>query len=372
MAASLTIRRVEPWAEPGWDEYVASHPRAAVYHSSTWCRVVAETGGYRSACLVLEENGRVEGILPLMAVKSRLTGNRLVSLPFSDVCYPLASCTEAARALIREAGRIKEEEGCSLIELRGASALPQNTTISKEADAEGNPPSGPEVEMGFSPVCHYTNYITPLTPDTEAVKKTFHKTSVRQTINKSFRLGVQVRRGEGEADMAEFYRLYLLNRRRHGIPPQPERLFDTIFATMRSEPQAILYLAEHGGRAIASLVVLRYRSVAYAKYEGVDEAFRHLVPVYGLLWKSMEEAALDGFELYDWGRTAKDNPGLNAFKSRWGTEAQELSYYFHPPSRSPSVVDSSSLKYRLFTAMVRRMPLSICKAVGGRIFRHFG
>jgi lipid II:glycine glycyltransferase (peptidoglycan interpeptide bridge formation enzyme) len=165
---------------------------------------------------------------------------------------------------------------------------------------------------------------------------------VRQTINKAIKLGVTVRRGEGAADLRAFHRLYARNRRRHGIPPQPMSLFSSLLAHLRGTPEATLYLAEHDGRPLAGLIVVRFSGVTYAKYEGVDEERRDLLPVYPLLWQAIADACAAGDRAFDFGRTATDNPGLMAFKSRWGTEPIEMPYYFSPPSEGLSTVPASS------------------------------
>ena len=141
---------------------------------------------------------------------------------------------------------------------------------------------------------------------------------------------------------------------------------------MHDAPRAFLYLAEHESKAVAGLIVIRFNGVTYAKYEGVDDTRRDLVPLYPLFWRTIEDALKEGDRFYDFGRTAADNPGLNEFKQRWGTTHVELPYYFDPPREGVSVVRSDSLKYRLFTAAFRRMPESWSIRVGERIFRHFG
>ena len=76
----------------------------------------------------------------------------------------------------------------------------------------GEPPE--PAAQGFVPAAHFLNYVTPLTADADAVRRTFSKTAVRQTINKALKLGVTVRRGDGPADLRAFYDLYVRNRRR--------------------------------------------------------------------------------------------------------------------------------------------------------------
>lgn len=347
---------VEPWMDARWDAYVASHPRATVYHTSAWIRLVCEIGRYPSLCLLHERDGGVTGVLPLVAVDSALTGKRISTLPFSDSCFALADDEETAASLLEEARSIRARRGASFYEMRGAPALRDGSAAAFS---------------GFARSSHFSNYVIPLAGDTEAVRKTFARTSVRQTITKGERLGVVVRVGSAH-DLDAFYDLYVKNRRRHGIPPQPKSLFARILERMNDAPRAQLYLAEHEGKAYAGLIVIRYNGVTYAKYEGVDETRRDLVPLYPLFWKTIEDAINAGDRGYDFGRTAADNPGLNEFKQRWGTTQVELPYYFDPPREGVSVVRSDSLKYRLFTTAFRRMPESWSVRIGERIFRHFG
>lgn len=347
---------VEPWTDARWDAYVASHPRATVYHTAAWIRLVCEIGRYPSLCLLSERDGRVTGVLPLVAVDSRLTGKRISTLPFSDACFALADEEETAASLLEEARSIRTRRGVLFYEMRGAPALRDPTLVGF---------------TGFARSAHFSNYLIPLSGDAEAVRKTFARTSVRQTITKGERLGVTVRVG-GVADLDVFYDLYVKNRRRHGIPPQPKSLFARILERMTDSPRAMLYLAEHESKAVAGLIVIRYNGVTYAKYEGVDETRRELVALYPLFWKTIEDAVQAGDRFYDFGRTAGDNRGLNEFKQRWGTTQVELPYYFDPPREGISVVRSDSLKYRLFTSAFRRMPESWSIRIGERIFRHFG
>jgi len=356
---------VIPWESNEWDDYVSSHEGATVYHTSAWCRIVTETGRYTPRFMLARRDGGVTGILPALEVRSRLTGNRLVSLPFSDVCGPLANDDESADLLLREALRQRETRRLAFYELRG-------TPLVAGQDPQTAEGGDPRVIGEFQRQEHFYGYEVPLSGDTEAVRMTFSKKSIRQSISKSLKLGVEVRRGEGAADLRLFYNLYALNRKRHGIPPQPLRLFNRIFEVMRGSPEASLYIAQFEGQCAAALIVFRFRGVAYAKYEGVDETYRRVLPVNPMIWQSIQDACAAGDRFFDFGRTAADNRGLNDFKGRWGTQQRTLPYFFNPPSEGLSVVKSDSLKYRLFTGVFRRMPLGLSIRIGDKIFRHFG
>jgi CelD/BcsL family acetyltransferase involved in cellulose biosynthesis len=352
----VALHVVEPWTDPRWDAFVASHPRATVYHTSAWIQIVCDIGRYPSLCLLHEHDGRVTGILPLAAIDSRLTGRRISSLPFSDMGFALAEDPATARALIDEARVLRDRRGAAFYEMRGAAVLRDGTELPAD---------------GFARAGHFFDYLLPLNPDTGAMLATFSKKSVRYMISKGEKQGVTVRRG-GNDDLDAFYELYVRTRRRHGVPPQPRRLFLDILTSLRGSPGSALHLAEHEGRALAATLTLRYNGTTYLKYEVVDETRRHLSPVHPLLWQTIQEAALAGDRWYDFGRTAADNQGLSEFKRRWGTTAVELPYYFDPPGEGMSVVKSDSLKYRVFTRVFKAMPPAWSVRLGERIFRHFG
>ena len=354
----MNTNLVIPWETPAWDDYVAQHPGGGVYHTSAWIRTVCEAGGYAPVCIVAREGGAIAGLLPAVAIESRLTGRRLTSLPFSDRCGVLADTADVAEMIVAEAAAQREQRRLGFHEMRDAPRL-----------ADG---SEAAVDSTYAQDLHFHNYVIPLSPDPDTVRATFSRKSVRQTISKGARLGVSVRRGEGGDDLRRFYHLYALNRKRHGIPPQPISLFETLLERFRESPQALLYLAEAEGHSVAALIVIRYGGVCYAKYEGIDDSARHLQPIYPLFWETIRDACTNGDRIYDFGRTADDNQGLMDFKRRWGTEQVPLPYYSAPPGDALSTVRSDSLKYRLFTGTFRRLPLGLSAWIGARIFRHFG
>jgi len=333
-----------------------------MYHTAVWSRVVTESAGYRSAAFVARRDARICGILPAAEVRSRLTGMRLVSLPFSDECYALADDATSARALTESAFAYRASRRLARYEIRGPAFLRDGTRIAPEASAG----------VSFAVDSHFSNFVIPLVDDPDAVRATFARKAVRQTINKALRLGVRVWESDDSRDTGVFYRLYALNRKRHGIPPQPRSFFARIRAELTDTPRARLYVADVASHPVAALITIEYRGVTCAKYEGVDTSMRKVLPIYPLMWQAIESACLAGHTRYDFGRTAHDNEGLCEFKSRWGTERIAMPYYRFPPSEGISTVRANSVKYRVFTGLFRRMPLGLFCAAGSRLFRHFG
>src|SRR5580704_3941281 len=86
----MQLYTLNPMLDRRWDELVASHPKASVFHCKGWLKALSATYGYRPVVLTSTPPGQQlsDGIV-FCEVKSWITGNRLVSLPFADHSEPL-------------------------------------------------------------------------------------------------------------------------------------------------------------------------------------------------------------------------------------------------------------------------------------------
>src|SRR3954453_1663068 len=90
----LSLRDVERW-----DRFVLEHPDATFCHRAGWARVLRRAFGYDTHFLFVEEGERITGVLPLVAVRSRLFGSFLVSSAFAVYGGPVCA-DDAARQLL--------------------------------------------------------------------------------------------------------------------------------------------------------------------------------------------------------------------------------------------------------------------------------
>lgn len=82
----MQLYPIDPLLDSRWDDLVASHPRASAFHHKGWLEALAITYGYRPMALTSSPAGKPlsDGVV-FCEVKSWITGNRLVSLPFTTV-----------------------------------------------------------------------------------------------------------------------------------------------------------------------------------------------------------------------------------------------------------------------------------------------
>ena len=112
-----------------WDDAVRRSPEWTHFHLYGWRGVVERVFGHECIYLAARNgDGRLDGVLPLVRVKSVVFGHYLVSMPFVNYGGPLG--TEAAvRALVAHAVGLAREQHVELLELRCREPLPVDPTL---------------------------------------------------------------------------------------------------------------------------------------------------------------------------------------------------------------------------------------------------
>jgi len=341
------MKILDPTITEGWDEKVAALSGCSFFHSSAWARVLKGAYGYCPQYVVIEENGRFSAAVPLMEVKSLLTGKRAVSLPFTDYCEPLVPHAEVTRVLdaIVHEGR---KRGWRYIELRGGSEL-----------------------LGDSPAsAWFYRHTLDLTPGTDALFKAL-RDSTRRNIKKAGKEGVEVRFEDTSESLREFYRLNCLTRREHGLPPQPWHFFEHLHEEILSKGMGAVALAFFRGNAIASNVYLHTNGEVIYKYGASDKAHQNLRANNVVMWEAIKLYAARGFKSLCFGRTEPENEGLRQFKSGWGTEESIINYYRYNMAANAFVPGPKTVSARA-NRIFSRMPIPALKAIGGLLYRHMG
>src|SRR3989442_10793821 len=87
-SSAVEARLINPLCDSDWDCLVASHPDASFFHSAAWAKVLNKTYGHAPFYLHFTQHGETVALMPMMEVRSPLTGRRGVCLPFTDSCDP--------------------------------------------------------------------------------------------------------------------------------------------------------------------------------------------------------------------------------------------------------------------------------------------
>src|SRR6476620_9332365 len=102
-SAAPVIKLMKPEDLSRWDEFVMSCPEATFFHRAGWQSVIERAFGNKTWFMYAESNGRIEGVIGLAEIKSRLFGHSLSSLPFCVYGGIAAESEPARQALDRAA-----------------------------------------------------------------------------------------------------------------------------------------------------------------------------------------------------------------------------------------------------------------------------
>jgi lipid II:glycine glycyltransferase (peptidoglycan interpeptide bridge formation enzyme) len=170
-----------------------------------------------------------------------------------------------------------------------------------------------------------------LSPTVDQLFSRFHKSCSQRKIRRAEREGLTYEEGRSESLIAKYYRLLLLTRRRHQLPPQPINWFYNLVRSLGDK--AKIRVAAKNGRPLAAMLTLCYKNSVVYKYGCSDANFHNLGGMALLFWKAIQEAKAMGLCEFDLGRSDWDNPGLIAFKDHWGASRSRLAYYRYPGPR---------------------------------------
>jgi len=348
-----SVEVIDPRLSPAWDEFVARQPEGSVFHGTAWASVLLETYHYQPRYYALTDaSGEILAGVPLLLVSSRLTGRRLVGLPFSDLCPPLVPDGCDASPLLESIRRDAQGNHLSYVEMRGPSPLPLD-------------------QWDFQETSCFTRHVIPLDKPLEELEAAFHS-SARRGTKKAQREGVTVRSATSPEEMRRFYRLYVTTRRKHGVVPAPYRFFEKIQAHLLAPGSGCLLLAEWQDRLIAAdLLLWDARRLTY-KFNVSDPQFLEQRPNNVLMWEAIRLGKQLGCSSFDLGRSEADNEGLHRFKGLWASEASPLPYYYYPTVKGFATEDGTSLKRTVMSIAVRLTPRPLLPRAGALLYRHLG
>ena len=196
------------------------------------------------------------------------------------------------------------------------------------------------------------------------------KKSARWATTKSKSIGVQVSSTNNVEDLKEFYEINALTKRDLGVPCHPWKFFKNMFELL--DKYVTLYVAKYDNEIIAGGIIESFKDSVLYGYGAAHPDYLKFHPYNAFIWKSIEDACVNGYAYFDFGRTSYDNKGLIDFKKRWGTTEKKLYYSYYPTNPEKLTENRESLKYKYGTKVIHKMPILAYKKFSDSIFQHFG
>lgn len=335
---------VEPFegSAKKWDALVHQSVGATFCHLAGWRDLIEDVFGHEwLAWTALARDGKPCGILPVVRVRTRLLGHRLVSMPFLNYGGPLGD--EAARTALTETAVAEaSRSGADLLEVRARDAVP------------GDLPAG-------------RSKLTVLLDLPESAETLWHErfsSKLRNQIRRPRKAGMEARFGRDEIE--PFYEVFSRHMRDLGTPVLPRDFFHRaahVFA------DRIVFAAVYRrGRPVASGCGFIWRDEFEITWASSLREYKREAPNMLLYWSLMKCMIGRGIRVFNFGRCTPGG-GTHRFKRQWGGADVTLPWVQWSARAGAALPSPDRRRFRAAAAVWRRLPLAFTRRVGPRLAR---
>lgn len=341
---SVTIHEMQSEDSGRWDQFVMSHPDATFFHRSGWKTVIEKAFGHKTWFLYAEQNGELQGILPLAEVKSLLFGHSLSALPFCVYGGVVAKNDLTREQLELAAQKLAEQLKVDYLEFRNVQSV--------HAD-------WPRKDL-------YVTFRKEIDPDVERNMLAIPRKQ-RAMVRKGIKYGLV---SEIDQSIDRFFHAYSNSVHRLGTPVFAKKYFRLLKDIFAEDCELLTIVKD--GKTISSVMSFYFRNEVLPYYGGGTEEARQFAANDFMYWELMRSSCEKGLKVFDFGRS-KQNSGSYSFKVNWGFEPQPLHYEYRL-IHSSTIPDHnpSNPKYQFFIKAWQKIPLTIANLIGPHIVKNLG
>jgi hypothetical protein len=344
----MNIQIVDPANYKEFEALIEKCEQASIFHTPAWAATLAGSYAYKPCYFIAVENKALACCVPVMEIRSRLTGCRGVSLPFSDYAGPVLSESGNYEIVLNRILDYGKEKGWRFIELRGWEDLLCDKPCSSV----------------------FRRHVLPLSRDMHVVYSQLHQTTKRK-IKRAVAADIQVHVDSSLHAVKAYYDLHCMTRKRQGVPPQPFSFFQNVYRHIISKGKGSVVLASLDNAYIAGSVYFNFNKKAYYKYGAFDMKYHDLSPSCIVMWEAIKMYAQNGYESLCLGRTDPAHKGLLQYKESWGCASKIINYYKHDIKKGIFIDNQNRGKYT-YNEFFSALPLSVLKIFGNILYRHIG
>lgn len=340
-----------------WNAYLAQHEYGSLYVMAQWCDVIRDVYGHRGIHLVAVEKRKgveeIVGVLPLVNIRSRIFGNKLVSMPYFDMAGVVSDSSEIEKILLFKALELGRDFGVACVEVRQGKEL--SSLEGKECMAVGN-------RKHTLTVMRDKERMLLSLPASSGALWTSFKSKLRSQISRAMKGGLMVYIGDGEL-VDTFYSVFAENMRDLGSPVHAKKLFHQAMKAFKG--RAKIVVVKKDGVPVSASMVCGYGETLQNPWASSLRRYSRLSPNMLLYWRMLEYACDNGYTTFDFGRSTPGE-GTYRFKKQWGAEPFPLHWYRFTPDGVPVSKGRASERDRFCKVMTywQKMPVSLTKLVG--------
>lgn len=266
--------------------------------------------------LVVDDGG-VKAYLPFFRVRSKVLGNRVISVPFFDVGGPCgdldAVCLKRLGDLLDRFGHIGDN-----VQIKIDKSLSNFKKLRSFL-----------LKKGFLESIDHQQFIVRLSSEDEMWKK-FHK-HTRNDIRMAKKSGLNLVKINNIPELKAFYNLYVREMHRFGTPQHSFVFFKELM-----DCSGLVFSGfncRYGGKVIASIITIHFGKKSSVLVNVSNPSFRSKRPNDLLYWESIRCLIRAGVETIDTGQVNLTHEkgsrewSLYKFKKKWLAEPFDCSLF---------------------------------------------
>lgn len=318
-----------------WDDFVHSVPDGTVCHLYAWGEIINRAYGHRCFYLAATDKEKIQGVLPLVLIESRLFGRNLVSMPFMDYGGPLTFGGAPVREALVDAALELGREHRATLALRCSE----------------------DMSLKLAPYLEKVTMLLELGSSGQELWKRL-PSERRNRIRKGQKNGLVATFHRTDA-LEPFYSVFARNMRDLGSPVHSRAFFRQMFEHLSRYLHIIL--VSYRKQVVGAAAFFLYKDkLTIPGWISCLREFFHLSPNAVLHWELMRFGISRGCHVLDFGRSTLGTGTFEA-KRQWHATPTQLYYYY-----SPTVVSSDGEQnpYSRQVDLWRRLPLFVANAIG--------
>lgn len=188
------------------------------------------------------------------------------------------------------------------------------------------------------------------------------KSKLRSQIKKGLKNNLEIKRGNNENLLNDFYFVYSLNMKSLGSPSLSISFFENLLKYYKYGDISITCVFEKN-KVIGAGLVLEYNGFSEVCWASTLRKYNYLNANMILYWEIIKLQVLNGVEIFSFGRSSL-NSGQYKFKQQWGAETKPI--FLNKSHESGNFLRKLSFLTKIWSLL----PIKLTKILGGVISKH--
>jgi peptidoglycan pentaglycine glycine transferase (the first glycine) len=271
-----------------WNDFVAKSPYGSITQTFEWGELSKDVGSHFLRVGVVDDQNNLCAVMLILVVKVPMLHSAFFYAPRGPIVDdPNSPAMSVLLNFVKSEARklgafmLKIEAGVEVGDTRWISTLERR---------------------GFRPSTQFLHIRNEWILDIRPAEKDIlakMKEKWRYNIRLATRKGVTIREGHGREDLETFYHILQETAERDQFYIHSVDHFELLMKLYEQDDRFALLLAEHEGKAVAGIILMRIGTWCQYRYGASSGASRSLMPNHLLQWTGMQWAKARGCEYYN-------------------------------------------------------------------------